>query len=192
MPGGETDSDLIRRSRAQPSAFAEIFDRHHDELYRYLRRRTGSEAAADLASETFVTAFARRSRYRAQGDSALPWLYGIATNLLHNHSRRERRQVLAFARHGAIPDADHAAAGAYADAETRSDITRALAGLAAPDRDALLLYAWADLSYEDIAVAQGVPIGTVRSRLNRARRVIRDAQAVGVWTETEVAGGQHG
>jgi len=76
------DSELIAGSRAEPTMFSEIFDRHHRELYRYLRRRVGPGLAADLAAETFVTAFARRGAYRPQSTDARPWLYGIAHNLL--------------------------------------------------------------------------------------------------------------
>ena len=79
---GQTDSELIARARADPAAFAGIFDRYHAELYQYLRRRTGPAQRADLAAEVFLTAFARRAAYRPYGDSARPWLYGIAHNLL--------------------------------------------------------------------------------------------------------------
>jgi len=81
------DSELIAGSSAEPAMFSEIFDRHHAELYRYLRRRVGPGLAADLAADTFVTAFARRGAYRRQSTDARPWLYGIAHNLLRNHLR---------------------------------------------------------------------------------------------------------
>jgi RNA polymerase sigma factor (sigma-70 family) len=203
----QPDSELIARSRSDPAVFAEIFDRHHGELYRYLRRRVGVGLAADLAAETFVTAFARRTAYRpqgrsaqggsAQGGSARPWLYGIAHNLLRNHLRHEQRRLAAYARHGAEPTADAAALDEFSLADARADahagtarLTRILAGMAARDRDALLLFAWADMSYAEVAQALGVPVGTVRSRLNRARRQLRalaeDETAI------EVLGENHG
>jgi RNA polymerase sigma factor (sigma-70 family) len=213
----QPDSELIARSRSDPAVFAEIFDRHHGELYRYLRRRVGVGLAADLAAETFVTAFARRAAYRpqgrsaqggsaqggsaqggsAQGGSARPWLYGIAHNLLRNHLRHEQRRLAAYARHGAEPTADAAALDEFSLADARADahagtarLTRILAGMAARDRDALLLFAWADMSYAEVAQALGVPVGTVRSRLNRARRQLRalaeDETAI------EVLGENHG
>jgi RNA polymerase sigma factor (sigma-70 family) len=192
-----TDSELMERSVASPACFAEVFDRHHGELYRYLRRRAGPSLAADIAAETFLTAFARRDRYRPEGQSVRPWLYGIAHNLLKKHSRSERRQWLAYARHGGMPDVDESAADAFGYAEGRADATAAaarigpvLAGLPASDRDVLLLFAWADMSYADIASALQIPVGTVRSRLNRARRQLRGQ------TELEpmnpVIGGSHG
>jgi RNA polymerase sigma factor (sigma-70 family) len=178
MSSAEADSELIIRSRADPMVFAEIFDRHHDGLYRYLRRRLGPAAAADVAAEVFLTAFARRGAYRPAGDSARPWLFGIAHNLLRNQSRRERQQWLAYARHGVMPDADPAADDAFARVEERADrsaagLALALARLRAGDRDVLLMFAWADMSYADISSALRIPVGTVRSRLNRARRQLR-------------------
>jgi RNA polymerase sigma factor (sigma-70 family) len=175
-----TDSELMESSIAHPASFAELFDRHHGELYRYLRRRAGPSLAADIAAETFLTAFARRDRYRPDGQSARSWLYGIAHNLLRNHARSERRQWLAYARHGEMPIVDQSAADAFGNADRRADASAAaarigpiLAKLPAADRDVLLLFAWADMSYADIAGTLQIPVGTVRSRLSRARRQLR-------------------
>ena len=180
MTEGRPDDELIVRSRSDPAAFAGIFDRHHARLYRYLRRRVGAGLAADLAAETFVTAFARRGAYRPDTQDALPWLYGIAHNLLRNHVREERRQLDAYARHGADPLADPGALAAFSIADARADSAAASAGLAqilagmpARDRNVLLLFAWADMSYAEIAQALNIPVGTVRSRLNRGRRRLR-------------------
>lgn len=74
MPGALTDSELMKRSLADPATFAELFDRHHAELYRYLRRRAGPSLAGDIAAETFLTAFARRDSYQPEGQSVRPWL----------------------------------------------------------------------------------------------------------------------
>jgi RNA polymerase sigma-70 factor (ECF subfamily) len=176
MTPGQTDSELIARARADPAAFAGIFDRYHAELYRYLRRRLGPAQGADLAAEVFVTAFARRAAYRPQSDSARPWLYGIAHNLLRAQARRERRQRLAYLRHGESPAVDPAATAAFAQADARADaggLAGLLARLPPGDRDVLLLFAWADMSYAEIATALEIPVGTVRSRLHRARRRLR-------------------
>jgi RNA polymerase sigma factor (sigma-70 family) len=192
-----TDSELMERSIADPATFAELFDRHHGELYRYLRRRAGPSLAADIAAETFLTAFARRGRYVPDGHSVRPWLYGIAHNLLRNHARSERRQWLAYARHGEMPDVDQSAADAFGNADSRADASAAaarigpiLASLRAADRDVLLLFAWADMSYADIAGTLQIPVGTVRSRLNRARRQLRDE--TGREPMNFVIGGSHG
>jgi RNA polymerase sigma factor (sigma-70 family) len=180
LTSGEPDSELIARSRSDPAVFGGIFDRHHAELYRYLRRRIDGGLAADLAAETFVIAFARRGTYRADTQDARPWLYGIAHNLLRNHVRAERRQLAAYTRLGADPLADADAAAAFSLADSRADsaavsarLAQILARMPARDRDVLLLFAWADMSYTEIARALSIPVGTVRSRLNRARRQLR-------------------
>jgi RNA polymerase sigma-70 factor (ECF subfamily) len=88
--------------------------------------------------------------------------------------------LLAHAKLAARADCDPSSSEAFAGAEERADaaaasaeVARVLAQLSARDRDALLLFAWADMSYSDIASALGIPVGTVRSRLNRARRQFR-------------------
>jgi RNA polymerase sigma-70 factor, ECF subfamily len=180
LSSDQLDSELVARSRAEPALFAEIFDRHHDEVYRYLRGRVGATLAADLAADTFVTAFARRAAYRPERTDVRPWLYSIAHNLLRNHLRREKRQLAAYARHAAEPAADPGALAAFAMADERADSAAARAPLAQilarmrpGDRDVLLLIAWADLSYAEVADALNIPVGTVRSRLNRVRRQLR-------------------
>jgi RNA polymerase sigma factor (sigma-70 family) len=180
LTSGRPDGELIACSRSDPAEFAGIFDRHHAQLYRYLRRRVGPALAADLAAETFVTAFARRSAYRPDTQDARPWLYGIAHNLLRSHLRDERRQLAAYARRGADPLADPGALAAFSMADARADsaavsaqLAQILARMPGRDRDVLLLFAWADMSYAEIAQSLDIPVGTVRSRLNRARQRVR-------------------
>ena len=111
-----------------------------------------------------------------------PWLLGIATNLVHGHVRAERRRYRALARAGAepaVPGADPAdSTDRLAAQALRGPLAAALAGLKPRDRDVLLLFAWEQLSYEEIATVLDVPVGTVRSRLNRARRLTRAALVV--------------
>ncbi len=161
-----TDVDCVERSLVEPRAFEPIFDRHFDAVHRYLHRRAGHELADELAAQTFAIAFERRATCRAEG-SVLPWLYGIATNLLRRRRRAERRQLRAYARSGV----DRWAASEE-EGEARVDgaaLARALAAMRPRERDALLLYALADLGYEEIALALGVPVGTVRTWLHRGR-----------------------
>jgi len=190
------DGELIAGSRTEPAMFAEIFHRYHSELYRYLRRRVGGQLAGDLAAETFVTAFARRGAYRPESPNARPWLYGIAHNLLRNHRRQEQRQLAAYARHGAEPLADAGAAAEFSAADSRADaaavrarLAQLLARMPVGDRDVLLLLAWADMSYAEVAQAIGIPVGTVGSRLNRARRQLRALVNGG---DLNLLGGHHG
>src|SRR5688572_13797491 len=98
-----TDAEVIERSRADPRQFGALFERHFDTLHRYLARRVGTTLADDLAAQTFTEAFANRARYDATRASALPWLYGIAANLLRRQQRTEQRQLRAYARSGIDP-----------------------------------------------------------------------------------------
>jgi RNA polymerase sigma factor (sigma-70 family) len=170
------DSAVFARSLAEPQLFTVIFDRHYRSVYGYLSRRVGRAVADDLAAETFVRAFERRASYDASFERALPWLLGIAINLLAHHRRSEARRLRALA---ALPGpgtderfAD-SADGRVDAAASRASLVRALEALDDYDREALLLYAWADLRYEEIASVLGIPVGTVRSRLNRARHKLR-------------------
>jgi RNA polymerase sigma factor (sigma-70 family) len=171
-----SDGELVARSVDEPEAFATLFDRHAGEVHRYLGRRVG-ELADDLLSETFLIAFRRRADYRPERLDVRPWLIGIATNLVHGHARTERRRYRALARAAAEPPTRGEDPGESADRWTaqalRGPLAAALAGLHARDRDVLLLFAWGQLGYEEIAAALDVPVGTVRSRLNRARRQTR-------------------
>jgi RNA polymerase sigma-70 factor (ECF subfamily) len=188
-----SDAQVIAASRVEPLVFAAVFDRHYDAVHRYLARRVGLDLADDLAAETFTTAFDVRRRYDTAHPDALPWLYGIATNILRHHRRGEARRLRAYARLNSPADVDDNLVGIEArlDAERAGPaIAQALMRLSAGERDVLLLFAWADLRYEEIAVALRIPIGTVRSRLNRARRRVREligesGQYLGAETLTE-------
>lgn len=167
------DATAIAASLERPQEFTVIFERHFDEIHRYLRRRHPSEAD-ELAAEVFTVAFDARGRYRPFGDSARPWLYGIASKLLARRRRSETRALRAHGRSGGrreTTEDEYAAARGRADAQRQSAlIADAVAQLRPGDRDVLLLYALSDLSYEEVAASLEVPIGTVRSRLARARR----------------------
>jgi RNA polymerase sigma factor (sigma-70 family) len=173
MASGLSDHELISQSLGDGRSFATVFDRHYDHIWRYLSRRAGRVAADDLASETFVRAFAARARYDPAHPDASPWLYGIATNLLRERNRSEGRRLRAYARsiESGAPDERIEEVNGRIDAGALAPaLIAALASLTPNDRDALLLLALTDLSYEGIAVATGAPVGTVRSRLHRARR----------------------
>jgi RNA polymerase sigma-70 factor (ECF subfamily) len=172
------DASLIEQSRHEPEAFAGLYDRHAAPIHRYVARRLGDQAADDLVAETFLAAFRQRTRYDLGRPDARPWLYGIAGNLIGKHRRSEIRMLRALARTGVDPvvasHTERSDAKMSAAAASRP-LAEALAGISAPDREVLLLVAWADLTYEQVAEALGIPIGTVRSRLSRARRKVREA-----------------
>jgi RNA polymerase sigma-70 factor (ECF subfamily) len=170
-----TDSDIIRRSLDSPAAFAELFDRHARVVGAFAARRVGSNAAEDVLSETMLVAFRRRQDFDHTWESAKPWLLGIASRVIKRHRADEARQWRSV--EASVARDEHASDGAIEAAGERTDASAAvralaprIAALAARDRETLLLYAWGDLTYEEVAVALGVPVGTVRSRLNRVRR----------------------
>lgn len=168
------DSKFIADSFADPSAFAHIFDRHFSEIFRFAARRLGSSEAEDIAADTFLIAFQRRTDFDLAMTDARPWLYGIAVHLLRNKKRKEVRGYRAFARTGVEFTDDFSAESddRVVALASQRDLAAGLAELKAGDRDALLLHAWAGLPHEAIAKALGIPVGTVKSRLARARRVL--------------------
>lgn len=170
-----TDSEIIQRSLDEPGVFSEIFERHVRPVGGYIRRRVGADAVDDVLSETFLVAFRRRASFDLETESARPWLLGIATRVVKSHRAAEARQWRAFEASASAEaegiEMPHAAADSRLDADAAlRALAPRIAALAARDRDTLLLHAWGDLTYEQIATALGVPVGTVRSRLNRVRR----------------------
>jgi RNA polymerase sigma-70 factor (ECF subfamily) len=173
MEPNPSDADCLARSLEEPRAFEVLFDRHFGAVHGYLHRRAGRNIADELAAETFALAFERRASCRSR-DSVLPWLYGIATNLLRRRRRVERRQLNAYARSGVNDWVDcEDEKAARVDSLNGAQLARALAAMRPRERDALLLYALADLSYEEIAAALDVPVGTVATWLHRARETAR-------------------
>jgi RNA polymerase sigma factor (sigma-70 family) len=179
-PPVAVDAEIIKSSLAEPEHFAVLFDRHAPLIFRYVARRVGREAADDLVAETFLAAFSKRLRYNRAYPDARPWLYGIATNLVGQYRREEFRQYRIRRVIVTDPDLpgheDRVAADETARA-VRGPLAAALAALPDDDRDVLLLIAWEQLTYEETARALGIPVGTVRSRLSRARSRIRAALA---------------
>jgi RNA polymerase sigma factor (sigma-70 family) len=174
------DAEIIERSWLEPEQFAVLFDRHAPLIHRYVVRRIGREAADDLVAETFLAAFGKRRRYDPSYSDARPWLYGIATNLVGQHRREENRQYRI--RHAAIAELDVPGHAERVTADVtaramRSQLTAALAGLPDAERDVLVLIAWEQLTYDEAARALEIPVGTVRSRLSRARARLRGVLA---------------
>ena len=182
-----SDLDCLALSLSEPQAFELIFERHFAAVHSYLHRRAGADVADDLAAETFALAFERRASCRANG-STLPWLYGIATNLLRRRWRAERTQLRAYGRSGVDRAIDHEeeAVARLDGATLHARLSKALEAMPQRQRDALLLYALADLSYEEIALALDVPLGTVRTWVHRARKVAQRVFAA----ETEMPDAQ--
>ncbi len=159
----------------RPAAFSEIFERHFDRVSAFARRRVGSDAGEEIAAQTFLVAFERRDRFDPRYDSARPWLLGIATNLIRHHFRDERVHLAALTRApfdaepAPIDDPDRLDAERWKPA-----IAAALLALPTADRETFLLVALAELTYSQVALALEIPIGTVRSRIHRARSSLRE------------------
>jgi RNA polymerase sigma factor (sigma-70 family) len=174
------DAAVIEQSRREPRRFEEVFDRYYADVHGFVARRLGPGRADDVASETFLFAFDQRERYDVARPDARPWLFGIASNLVARHRRAEMRQYRALARARVAPAAEgHAelVAGRLDAEALRGRLAAALLELEDRDREVLLLVAWAQLSCEEVARALGIPAGTARSRLHRARRRTRAALA---------------
>jgi RNA polymerase sigma factor (sigma-70 family) len=169
----DTDALAISRSLTDPEQFEVVFDRHFARIHRYLRRRVGSELAQELAAETFLRAFRGRRRFAAGADSALPWLYGIAANLIRMNQRAEERRLRAYARAAGQRDDPPPTGGEVEDrvdaAACGPALAEALASLSPVSREVLLLHAWGELSHEQIAQALRLSPAAVRTRLHRAR-----------------------
>jgi RNA polymerase sigma factor (sigma-70 family) len=126
-----------------------------------------------LAADVFVRGFRARGRYRTERDTALPWLLGIANNVIADHRRLERRRLATLARLSNDLDRYAEQSGAALDPA----LVAALRRLPAVERDTLLLVVWGELTQDEAAVALGVPVGTVSSRITRARQRLTGACA---------------
>jgi RNA polymerase sigma-70 factor (ECF subfamily) len=158
-------------------AFELAFREHFPPVYRFIARRVGTALADDLAAETFATAYRRRASFEPGRGSLRSWLYGIATNLVRNHWRAEQHLLALDAR--LVPETDVAENSDAVDQRIAAALlaprlASALAQLTRDQRDVLLLHAWAELSHEEIAAVLGIAPGTVRSRLSRARALLRE------------------
>lgn len=155
----------------EPAAFGELFDRHARAVHAYVSRRLGADRADDVCADTFRLAFEKRAAFDVARGDVRPWLFGIATNLVRRHGRDEERRLRALGR-----IATDGAAGEPA-LPASPEVGAALVVLEPGDRDVVLLIAWEDLSYDQVAAALDIPVGTVRSRLHRARRLLREQLA---------------
>ena len=189
-PPARSDELLWQASaRGDQQAFSELYERHAQVIYNYLFRRLADwSEAEDLTAVVFLEAFRHRRDVVVMDGKLLPWLYGIATNVLRNRRRaqwRHRRlvaQLEAQPRRAAEPDAD---ARAQAAAQMREVLER-MSRLPRAQREVLALCVWSGLSYEEAALALAIPVGTVRSRLARARATLTEPQGHSRHKEVEM------
>ncbi len=174
------DAAVVARSVRDPDQFAAIYDRYFGEVYRYVAGRLGRDVADDLAAETFLVAFCKRDRFDPALGRVRPWLYGIATILVGQYRREETRRYRALDRAGrqvldSVESHDDRVTDAVMAERLGRQLAAALADLGHGDRDVLLLVAISELSHQEVALALDIPYGTVGSRLNRARKILRRA-----------------
>lgn len=173
--GRQHDGRAFADSVHCAEAFRDIVHRHMPALHRYATRRIGPTYAEDAVAETFTIAFRRRAAFDVSRPDAAPWLYGILTNVLHGHRRHEARRLRLLER--VLREADHGFADAAIDRAAASaqwkSVLADLRALRGSDREALLLHVLGGLSYQEVSQALDVPLGTVASRINRARRSVQ-------------------
>lgn len=171
MRPDQSDSKVIERSLTEPACFEVIFDRHYDHVYAFMARAIGPDGA-DLAQDVFQIAFQGRRRFRLDADSARPWLFGIARNVLRRWYRTQARRRVGWLHLGREESLDFTtdAIDRLSAASLRDELRNAIRALPSHERDVLLLFALGDLSYAEIGEVVGTPVGTVRSRLHRARQ----------------------
>ena len=164
-----SDAEVVAASLANPQVFATLFDRHAAPLHRYLAKRVGQQNAEDLVGETFASAFRSRATYDRSYPDARPWLFGIATNLVRHHWRAEAKRRTALTALG-VQNEDYSddIVARLTFSSHAQVISEALAQLDESYLDVLLLIAGPGFSYEEVSLALGIPVGTVRSRLYRA------------------------
>lgn len=164
---------MLGRKR-DPTLIEPLFRAHFDAIFRYATCRVGRDAALDVASETFLQALRSIDRLEPGRDPA-PWLYGIATNVLRHYRRAEGRRTRAYATFALRNErADGASESNHLENDSAAQLVDGLERLESGARETLLLFAWAELTYDEIASALGIPVGTVRSRIHRAREALRD------------------
>ncbi|WP_203913562.1 RNA polymerase sigma factor [Rhizocola hellebori] len=157
-----------------------MFDRHARDLLRYATHRVGEQAAEDIVAQTFLAAYEQRNRYDPGRGDLLPWLYGICNNLLRRHRRAELRRLRATASLRPAENSGEPTADRIDAQRGVAQVAHVLARLPRRQREVLLLFAIAELEYSEIAIALGIPLGSVQSSLHRARTKIRAALSLEV------------
>lgn len=185
------EANLRARIRAgDPDAFGVLFNEHARAVYNLGFRLTANwSAAEEVVSLTFLEAWRKRDRIEPVGGSLQPWLLGIAVNVSRNMARAGRRYQLAMSRLPPPPlvtDFAEDVAGRLDDTAQLKEVGRALPALRRGEREVIALCVWSELDYATAARALGVPVGTVRSRLSRARRKLSKLVPAG----REPAGGR--
>jgi RNA polymerase sigma-70 factor (ECF subfamily) len=169
----EDDRQAVRASAGDARAYAWLVARHQGAVYRYLVRLTQApEIARELTQDTFLRAYQAIRTWRPEARFRT-WLFRIAHNLALDHLRRAGRVRMEPLESGMdVPDPAPGPDGRLETAQKVRQLEQALAAIAPAHREILLLREIEDMSYEDIARTLNLNLGTVRSRIARARAAL--------------------
>jgi RNA polymerase sigma factor (sigma-70 family) len=175
------DTDVWPSVQGDPSALGTLFERHAQSVYDFCCWRTRDpHLAEDLTSAVFLEAWRRRTTVRNSGNCALPWLLGVANNLCRNAARSLRRHSAALKRMSSATTErpfDEAVVDAMAAGIAVERLSANWDELTDQEKEIVVLVFWSELSYQETADALGVPIGTIRSRVARARDKLQHSLA---------------
>lgn len=177
----QSDAAIIRNSITDPNAFEDIFHRHYKTIYNYFSRRVENEVIEELASSVFVKAFEIRKKFDTTKENSLPWLYGISSNILNTSRRTKNRyqvkekRAFEFYKQDAISYDQNLS---IEDKKLNESISVALMNLKKADLEVVLLFIWEQLNYQEIASTLEIPIGTVKSRMNRAKNILENKLSI--------------
>ncbi|TDC21376.1 RNA polymerase sigma factor [Streptomyces sp. 8K308] len=179
----DPDDELLARAARKSSAFEPLVARHTAALHGYLVRRAPA-VADDLLADVWLQAYANRHTYDVGRRPARGWLFGVARNVLARHWQRAAREAGA-----AQPPGDAMSTDSWEAVDQRlvaaaagPELRSRLAGLSAELRELILLVAWEELTPTEAAAVVGIPVGTARSRLHRARAQLREGLSGGILT----------
>ncbi len=180
-----SDEEVVEGSLRDPGLFGLVFDRHFNAIAQFCIRRVGGVQGEDLAGDVFMWAFANRHRFDPERGAVRSWLFRVANNEVRHAMRSAGRQSLAYVRwsRGVERQGTDLATEVVSDVDAENDLFAVAAVLdlrPIEEVETLLLFAWEELSYAEIAEVLAVPIGTVRSRINRIRHHLRDVRDAGL------------
>lgn len=177
-PALDDDGDAAlweRMQRGDAAAYGELFTRHGARIHGYVVRRTADpQLADDVTAIVFLELWRRRAAVELTRPSALPWLYGVASNVLRNQQRSRRRFKDAIDSLALLPARSPELVERQAEAAAEAaDVVAQVRRLPRRERDVLVLSVWEGLSHAEIAEALGITIRAVRARLAQARHRLR-------------------